>query len=151
MTTEEKDHFFDLIKRRRKGRLKVYIGMIAGVGKTYRMLQEAHDLLTQGVDVKIGLIEPHDREESIALTKGIPVIPLRKTFYKGKEISEMDLDAILMSRPEVVLVDELAHTNIPGSANEKRWQDVVTLLEEGINVITAFNVQHLEEIGRAHV
>lgn len=147
MTVEEKDHFLDLIKRRHKGRLKVYIGMIAGVGKTYRMLQEAHDLLNQGVDVKVGLIEPHDREETIALTEGIPTIPLRKTFYKGKEISEMDLDAILMSRPEVVLVDELAHTNIPGSANEKRWQDVVTLLEEGINVITAFNVQHLEGMG----
>ena len=147
MTVEEKDHFLDLIKRRHKGRLKVYIGMIAGVGKTYRMLQEAHDLLNQGMDVKIGFIEPHDREDTIALTTGIPEIPVRKTFYKGKEITEMDLDAIIESRPEIVLVDELAHINIPGSSNEKRWQDVITLLEEGINVITAFNVQHLESMG----
>jgi two-component system sensor histidine kinase KdpD len=147
MDSTEKDHFVDLIKRRHKGRLKIYIGMIAGVGKTYRMLQEAHDLLKQGINVEIGFIEPHDREETIALTKGVPEIPVRKTFYKGKEISEMDLDAILLSRPEVVLVDELAHTNIPGSTNEKRWQDVITLLEEGINVITAFNVQHLECMG----
>lgn len=144
MTKAEKDHFIDLIKRRHTGRLKVYLGMIAGVGKTYRMLQEAHELLKQGVDVRIGLIETHNRAETLQLVEGIPEIPLKRTFYNGKELTEMNLEKILELRPDVVLVDELAHTNIPGSLNAKRWQDVITLLEEGINVITAFNVQHLE-------
>lgn len=118
--------------------------MIAGVGKTYRMLQEAHELLQAGVDVKIGFIEPHDRKETIALVEGLPEIPRKKVFYKGRELEEMDMDAILDIRPDVVLVDELAHTNIPGSKNAKRWQDVIDLINDGINVITAFNVQHLE-------
>ncbi|AVR47375.1 histidine kinase [Christiangramia fulva] len=140
------DRFLELIKKRRKGSLKVYLGMIAGVGKTYRMLQEAHELLRQGVDVRIGLIETHNREETQRLLKGIPQIPLKETYYKGKVLTEMDLESIIESRPEIVLVDELAHSNIPGSQNEKRWQDVIDLLEEGINVITAFNVQHLESM-----
>jgi len=143
-TTEEE--FLNLIKKSRKGKLKVYIGMIAGVGKTYRMLQEAHELLKSGIGVKIGFIEPHDREDTRKLIEGIPEIPLKKVFYKGHELKEMDLEAILQQKPEVVLVDELAHSNIPGSKNEKRWQDVVEILERGINVITAFNVQHLESI-----
>ncbi len=120
--------------------------MIAGVGKTYRMLQEAHEMLKAGVDVRIGVIEAHGREETIALVHGIPVVPARKVFYKGHELEEMDLEAILDIRPEVVLVDELAHTNIPGSNHEKRWQDVVAILQSGISVISAFNVQHLESM-----
>lgn len=146
MSDREAERFLTLIQRRKKGKLKVYIGMIAGVGKTFRMLQEAHQLLQSGVNVKIGFIETHGREETCALEKGIPVIPLKKTFYKGREITEMNLDAILSSRPEVVLVDELAHSNISGSKNQKRWEDVIELIENGINVITAFNVQHLESM-----
>lgn len=111
--------------------------MIAGVGKSYRMLQEAHELLENGVDVKVGFIETHGRTGTEAILQGIPVIPRKKIFYKGKELEEMDLDAILQMRPELVIVDELAHTNVEGSRNEKRWQDVMELLDAGINVISA--------------
>src|SRR5690349_17018786 len=128
-------HFLDLIKRSRLGKFKVYIGMSAGVGKTYRMLQEAHALLQSGIDVKIGYIETHKRSETHALLDGLPVIPRRKLFYKGKELDELDVQAVINLRPEVVIVDELAHTNIEGSKNEKRWQDVMDILEAGINVI----------------
>lgn len=138
--------FLSQIFKRKKGRLKVYIGMIAGVGKSYRMLQEAHELLQAGVEVKIGLIETHNRTETEALVKGLPLIPRKQIFYKGKNLEEMDLETILTLRPEVVIVDELAHTNVPGSKNQKRWQDVIDLLDAGINVITAFNVQHLESL-----
>lgn len=120
--------------------------MSAGVGKTYRMLQEAHTLLRNGVDVKIGYIETHNRKETHALLDGLPVVPRRKLFYKGKELDEMDVQAILNLRPEIVVVDELAHTNIEGSKNEKRWQDVVEILEGGINVISAVNIQHIESL-----
>lgn len=120
--------------------------MSAGVGKTYRMLQEAHALLRNGVDIKIGYIETHYREETHALLPGLPVIPRRKLFYKGKELEEMDVQAIINQRPEVVIVDELAHTNIEGSKNEKRWQDVAEILEAGINVISAVNIQHIESL-----
>lgn len=139
-------HFLELIKKSRRGKFKVYIGMIAGVGKSYRMLQEAHDLLDNGVDVKIGYIETHGRAGTDALLEGLPVIPRRKLFYKGKELEEMDLDAIIRVHPEIVVVDELAHTNVEGSRNEKRWQDVMDLLDEGINVISAVNIQHIESI-----
>ena len=98
--------------------------MSAGVGKSYRMLQEAHSLLKNGIDVKIGFIETHNRRETEALLEGLPVIPRRKLFYKGKELEELDVQAIINLRPEVVIIDELAHTNIEGSKNEKRWQDV---------------------------
>lgn len=120
--------------------------MSAGVGKTYRMLQEAHTLLKNGIDVKIGFIETHNREETHALLAGLPIIPQRNLFYKGKELAEMDLQAIINLRPEVVIVDELAHTNIEGSKNEKRWQDVMDVIEAGINVITAVNIQHIESL-----
>lgn len=120
--------------------------MSAGVGKTYRMLQEAHTLLKNGIDVKIGYIETHYRAETHALLDGLPVIPRRKLFYKGKELDELDVQAILNLRPEVVIVDELAHTNIEGSKNEKRWQDVLEILEAGINVISAVNIQHIESL-----
>jgi two-component system sensor histidine kinase KdpD len=139
-------HFLDLIKKSRKGKFKIYIGMIAGVGKSYRMLQEAHDLLATGVDVQIGYIETHGRKDTEALVAGLPLIPRRGIFYKGKELDEMDVDAIIRIHPEIVIVDELAHTNVEGSRNEKRWQDVNELLEEGINVISAVNIQHIESL-----
>ncbi len=139
-------HFLDLIKKSRRGKFKVYIGMSAGVGKTYRMLQEAHALLRSGIDVKIGFIETHFRKETHELLSGLPVIPRRKLFYKGKELEEMDVQAIINLRPEVVIVDELAHTNIEGSKNDKRWQDVMDILAAGINVISAVNIQHIESL-----
>lgn len=138
--------FLDLVKKSRRGKFKVYIGMSAGVGKTYRMLQEAHALLKNGIDIQIGYIETHNREETHALLAGIPLIPRRKLFYKGKEIEEMDVQAILSRNPEVVIVDELAHSNIEGSKNTKRWQDVMDILESGISVISAVNIQHLESM-----
>lgn len=139
-------HFLDLIQKSRKGKFKVYIGMSAGVGKTFRMLQEAHMLLKNGIDVKIGYIETHFRKETHDLLEGLPVIPRRTIFYKGKQLEEMDVQAIINLRPEVVIVDELAHTNIEGSKNEKRWQDVLEILEAGINVISAVNIQHIESL-----
>ncbi|KIA93673.1 MULTISPECIES: histidine kinase [unclassified Flavobacterium] len=139
-------HFLDLIQKSRKGKFKVYIGMSAGVGKTFRMLQEAHTLLKNGIDVKIGYIETHNRKETHELLDGLPVIPRRSIFYKGKQLEEMDVQAIINLRPEVVIVDELAHTNIEGSKNEKRWQDVLEILESGINVISAVNIQHIESL-----
>lgn len=139
-------HFLDLIQKSRKGKFKVYIGMSAGVGKTFRMLQEAHTLLKNGIDVKIGYIETHFRKETHELLDGLPVIPRRTIFYKGKQLEEMDVQAIINLRPEVVIVDELAHTNIEGSKNEKRWQDVIEILDAGINVISAVNIQHIESL-----
>jgi two-component system sensor histidine kinase KdpD len=138
--------FLDLVKKSRRGKFKIYIGMSAGVGKTYRMLQEAHALLKSGIDIQIGYIETHNREETHALLAGIPLIPRRKLFYKGKEMEEMDVQAILSRNPEVVIVDELAHSNIEGSKNTKRWQDVMDILESGISVISAVNIQHLESM-----
>lgn len=139
-------HFLDLIRKSRKGKFKVYIGMSAGVGKTFRMLQEAHSLLRNGIDVKIGYVETHNRKETHELLEGLPLIARRKLFYKGKELEELDVQAVLNARPEVVVVDELAHTNIEGSKNEKRWQDVIEILEAGINVISAINIQHIESL-----
>lgn len=129
-----------------RGKLKIYIGMSAGVGKTFRMLQEAQTLLRNGVNVKIGFIETHDRAETIAQLKDLPLIPRKEVFYKGKRLEEMDLSAILILQPQVVIVDELAHTNIPGSKNEKRWQDILDILNAGIDVISAVNIQHIESI-----
>lgn len=148
MTEKDKtaQHFLDLIKKSRRGKFKIYIGMSAGVGKTYRMLQETRTLLRNGIDVKIGYIETHDRPETCVLLEGLPIIPRRTLFYKGKELEEMDVEAIITLRPEVVIVDELAHTNIEGSKNEKRWQDVMDILTAGINVISAVNIQHIESL-----
>ncbi len=145
MDTSVRD-FIELVKKSRRGKFKIYIGMSAGVGKTYRMLQEAHTLLRNGIDIQIGYIETHNRAETHALLAGLPMIVKRKVFYKGKELEEMDLQAILNRHPEVVIVDELAHTNIEGSKNSKRWQDVLDILEAGISVISAVNIQHLESI-----
>lgn len=143
---ESVQHFLNMIRRSQRGVFKIYIGMIAGVGKSYRMLQEAHELLENNVDVQIGYIETHGRAGTEALVKGLPIIPRKKIFYKGKEVEEMDVDAILLLHPELVIVDELAHTNIEGSRNEKRWQDVMDLLDAGINVVSAVNIQHIESL-----
>ena len=140
------DRFLNLIRASRRGKFKVYIGMSAGVGKSYRMLQEAHALLRSGIDVKIGFIETHNRAETQALTEGLPQIPRRKLFYKGRELEEMDVQTVINTHPELAIVDELAHTNIPGSKNEKRWQDVLEILDAGINVISAVNIQHIESL-----
>jgi two-component system sensor histidine kinase KdpD len=148
MTEKENNvqHFLDLIRQSRRGKFKVYIGMSAGVGKTYRMLQEANTLLRNGVDVKIAYIETHNRSETHALLEGLPVIPRRQLFYKGKALEELDVQAVLNLHPEIVVIDELAHTNIEGSKNEKRWQDVIEILDAGINVISAVNIQHIESL-----
>lgn len=148
MDDQAADNWAGHITAPRKGKLKVYVGMSAGVGKTYRMLQEAHSLLAAGVNLKIGYIETHNRKETHALTEGLPFVPRKEVFYKGKRLEELDLQAILLLHPEVVIVDELAHSNIPGSRNEKRWQDVLEILDAGIDVITAVNIQHIESINQ---
>lgn len=138
--------FLTLVKQRERGKLKVYVGSAAGTGKTYRMLQEAHDLRRRGVDVVIGFVETHGRAETAAQIFDLEVIPRKKIEYRGVTLEEMDVDVVIARHPQVALVDELAHTNVPGVRNGKRWQDVLLLLEEGINVITAVNVQHLESL-----
>ena len=143
---ESVQHFLNMIRRSQRGVFKIYVGMIAGVGKSYRMRQEAHEMLENHIDVQIGYIETHGRAGTEALVAGLPIIPRKKIFYKGKEVEEMDVDAILQLHPELVIVDELAHTNIEGSRNEKRWQDVMDLLDAGINVISAVNIQHIESL-----
>ncbi|HVP35594.1 MAG TPA: DUF4118 domain-containing protein [Terriglobales bacterium] len=126
------------------GQLRIFFGMSAGVGKTYAMLEAAHARLEEGVDIAIGIVETHGRKETDALVEGLPIIPLKRIEYRGTVFEEMDLDAILARKPSIVLVDELAHTNIPGSRHPKRWQDVLELLDAGISVYTTLNVQHLE-------
>ena len=138
--------FLNLNPKESKGKFKIYIGMSAGVGKSYRMLQEAHSLLQNGVNVKVGFVETHGRKETQALIEGLPVISRRDVFYKGKRLEELDVQAVLLLHPDVVIIDELAHTNIPGSKNEKRWQDVLDILDAGIDVISAVNIQHIESI-----
>ncbi|MFZ4261220.1 sensor protein KdpD [Sphingobacterium sp. HJSM2_6] len=137
-------HFLELIKQSRRGKFKVYLGMCAGVGKTYRMLQEAHNLIRNGIDVQIAYIETHDRIDTVGMLADLPVIPRKTIFYKGNALEEMDVDKVIQLHPDVVIVDELAHTNVPGSKNEKRWQDVLELLDANINVISAVNIQHVE-------
>jgi two-component system sensor histidine kinase KdpD len=143
---ENVQHFLELIRQSRRGKFKVYIGMSAGVGKTYRMLQEAQTLLRNGVDVKIGFVETHGRKETEMQLQGLPLIPRRQLFYKGKQLDELDVQAVINLHPEVVVIDELAHTNIEGSKNDKRWQDVMEILDAGINVISAVNIQHIESL-----
>src|SRR5262245_14537403 len=147
MTKERKpEDFLELVERAKRGRLKVYLGFAAGVGKTYRMLEEAHSLKKRGVDVVLGLIETHGRAETAELIDGLEVVPRSRVEYRGVTIEEMDTEAVIARRPEVAMVDEIAHTNVPGSKNRKRHQDVLALLDAGINVIGAFNVQHLESL-----
>src|SRR3954470_8607389 len=140
------EDFLELVERARRGRLKLYVGFAAGVGKTYRMLQEAHELRKRGVDAVVAFVEPHGRAETIALVEGLEVVPRRRIDYRGVPVEEMDLAAVLARRPQVTVVDEIPHTNVPGSRNRKRWQDVLALLDAGINVIGALNVQHLESL-----
>src|SRR5574340_705581 len=132
--------------RQPTGKLKIYLGYAAGVGKTYQMLEEALDLKRRGPDVVIGYFEPHGRKDTIAKTEGLEIIPRRKTDYRGTVFEEMDTEAILARHPEVCVVDEFPHTNVPGSPHSKRWQDVQVLLEAGIDVLTTMNIQHLESL-----
>lgn len=138
--------FLQLIRRSQRGRLKIYLGYGPGVGKTYQMLLEAHRLKADGVDVVVGLVETHNRADTAKQLEGLEVVPRRKVEYRGIVIEEMDVDAILARKPQVVLVDELAHTNAPDSRNPKRYQDVQEILAAGIHVISALNVQHLESL-----
>jgi two-component system sensor histidine kinase KdpD len=138
--------FLELVRRSRQGRLKVFLGPAAGVGKTYRMLQEAHALRRQGVDVVIGIVDTHGREETDELVAGLPQVPLRRIEYRGVVLHELDLDAVIARAPDVVIVDEIAHTNAPGSRHRRRYEDVLEILRAGISVFCAFNVQHLESL-----
>jgi two-component system sensor histidine kinase KdpD len=140
------EKFEEIIGRKKQGSLKVYLGYAAGVGKTYEMLQEGHRLLSRGLDVAIGYIEPHDRPDTILLTQGLERIPVKTHSIGGRDFPEMDVAAVLKRNPQVVLIDEFAHSNVKGAKNEKRYQDVFEILEAGINVITSLNVQHLESV-----
>src|SRR5580704_2549919 len=129
-----------------RGNLKVYLGYAAGVGKTFQMLEDAHAAAQQGVDVVVAYFEPHARQDTIEQVEGLDVVPHRKLDYRGRAFQEMDTDAVLQRRPRIALVDELAHTNIPGSQRVKRWEDVQVLLEAGIEPWTTMNVQHIESL-----
>ncbi|MBK7157210.1 MAG: sensor protein KdpD [Ignavibacteria bacterium] len=142
------EKFLELIKKSRNGKFKIYIGLAAGVGKSYRMLLEAHELQKNKIDILVGYIETHGREETQKLMEGLPFIPRKIIYYKGKELEEFDIDKVIKLRPEVVIMDELAHTNAPGSRHEKRYQDAEELLYNGINVISALNIQHIESLNR---
>lgn len=131
------------------GRLRIYIGAAPGVGKTYRMLEDAHLMKRQGIDIVIGLVEPHDRADTAALVDGLEVLPLSEIEYRSVTLKEMDLNAVIARRPEWVMVDELAHTNVPGTRNHKRYEDVLEILDTGINVMTAVNIQHIETLNDA--
>jgi two-component system sensor histidine kinase KdpD len=140
------ESFLDLIRQQGRGNLKIFLGFAPGVGKTYRMLQEAHALKKKGVDAVAGIVDCHGRAETEVLLEGLEQIPPRRVHYKGIELLDLDMDAILIRMPELVLVDELPHTNAPGGHNKKRWQDVEELLAMGINVMTTMNVQHIESL-----
>lgn len=129
--------------------MRVYLGAAPGVGKTYQMLEEAHFLKRQGIDIVLGFIEPHGRTDTETLIGDLEQVPLRRTEYRGVTLTEMDVDAVIARKPSVVLVDELAHSNVPGSKNRKRYEDVLELLGAGISVITAVNVQHIESLNDA--
>jgi len=131
---------------RQRGKLKVFLGYAAGVGKTYRMLEECHQLRREGHDLVVGYFEPHGRPDTIAKVEGLEVIPRQRIPYRGREFEEMDTEALLARRPEICAVDEFAHTNIPGSARTKRWEDAMALLDAGIDVLTTMNIQHLESL-----
>jgi two-component system sensor histidine kinase KdpD len=146
MVEDRANSFLRMIRRSQRGRLKVYLGYCAGVGKTYQMLQDGHRLKDEGIDVVIGLLETHGRAEIAKLAEGLEMIPRRRQEYHGVIVEEMDVDAILARKPQVALIDELAHTNVPGSLNPKRYQDVQDILTAGIHVVTTMNVQHLESL-----
>src|SRR4051794_11212256 len=130
----------------RRGKLKIIMGYAAGVGKTYKMLDEAQALKAEGVDIVIGYFEPHGRKDTIAKTEGLETIPRKRLEYRGSVFEEMDTAAILARHPEVCAVDEFPHTNVPGCERAKRWEDVQVLLDAGIHVITTMNIQHLESL-----
>src|SRR5436190_6233270 len=132
--------------RPERGRLRIYLGSAAGVGKTYAVLSEGHRRGERGADVVVGFAEAHGRPQTSALLDGLEVVPRHTLEYRGATFEEMDLDAVLARRPEIALVDEFAHTNVPGSRNEKRWQDIEELLGAGIDVISTVNIQHLESL-----
>ncbi len=140
------EQFLALLREQKLGRLKVYLGFAPGVGKTFEMLQEAHRLKKLGVDVVIGVVETHGRADTAALIGDLEQVPQRRVEYRGVALTEMNLDAVIARRPAVALVDELAHTNAPGSRFPKRYQDVEELLRHGVSVITTLNVQHLESL-----
>ena len=140
------EDFLEMLRRSRRGRLKLYIGFAAGVGKTYRMLEEAHALRKRGVDVVLGYVETHGRVETERLVAGVEAVTRRRIEYRDVVVEEMDLDAVIARHPDIAVVDEIAHTNVPGSKNRRRYQDVLELLDGGISVIGAFNIQHLESL-----
>lgn len=146
MSNHRADTFLRMIRHAQRGRLKVYLGYSPGVGKTYQMLQEGHRLQNEGIDVVIGLLETHGRDDIARLAEGLEVVPRRRQDYHGVSVEEMDVEAILSRKPQVALIDELAHTNVPGSSNPKRYQDVQDILAGGIHVISTMNVQHLESL-----
>lgn len=135
-----------MIRRSSRGRLKVFLGYGAGVGKTYRMLQEGHSLKSERIDVVIGLLESHGRTDVENLAKGLEIVPRKTQEYKGMIIDEMDVEAVILRKPQVALIDELAHTNAPGSRNYKRYEDINDILASGIHVVTTMNIQHLESL-----
>src|SRR5215467_9197195 len=146
MSETDQTGYPDRPVRRGRGQLRIYLGSAAGVGKTYAMLCEAHRRAERGTDVVVGFVETHGRPHTAALIEGLEVIPRHRLAYRGTSFDEMDIDAVRARRPQVALVDEFAHTNVPGSRNEKRWQDVEELLEAGIDVISNVNIQHLESL-----
>ncbi len=146
MSDDRANAFLRMIRHSQRGRLKVYLGYCPGVGKTYQMLQEGHRLKDDGIDVVVGLVETHGRADIARLIEGLEVVPRRRQEYRGVPVEEMDVEALLARKPQVALIDELAHTNVPGSPNQKRYQDVQDILAAGIHVITTLNVQHLESL-----
>lgn len=148
-TRPSPDALLARIAKSERPRLRVYIGAAPGVGKTYQMLQEAHALRARGLDVVVGLVETHGRADTDAQVQGLEIVPRRRIAYRGVTLEEMDVDAIVRRQPEVCLVDELAHTNVPGSRRSKRYEDVLDLLDAGIHVMTAVNIQHLETLNDA--
>jgi two-component system sensor histidine kinase KdpD len=134
------------LRRQDAGRLTLFLGAAPGVGKTYAMLSRARELQRQGIDTVVGIVETHGRSETAVLIDGLEVIPRKRIDYQGRALEELDIDAVLARRPRVALVDELAHRNVPGSRHERRWQDVVELLDADIDVYTSVNIQHLESL-----
>ena len=146
MSDDRANAFLRMIRHAQRGRLKIYLGYCPGVGKTYQMLQEGHRLKNDGIDVVIGLVETHGRADIAKLAEGLEVVPRRRQEYRGVPVEEMDVEAVLARKPQLALIDELAHTNVPGSPNPKRYQDIQDILTAGIHVITTLNVQHLESL-----
>lgn len=146
MTRKSADYFLKEIERANKGRLKIYIGAAPGVGKTYHMLRDANEMKSRGIDVVIGFVETYGRKETEEQIGSLEILPLKEINYKGVILKEMDLEGIIKRKPQVVIVDELAHTNAPTSKNEKRYQDVLEIIDNGISVMTAVNIQHLESL-----